>query len=82
MAMRRGGRLLLEFRTLEDAALPHHFPQPQRHFLDPDEIVAEIKARGGRIRHVSAGTNLAPFRDEDPHVCRIVATRTGRRGAA
>jgi hypothetical protein len=82
MAMRKGGRLLLEFRTLEDAELPHHYPQSQRHFLDPDEIVAAIKARGGRIRHLSAGTGLAPFRGEDPHVCRIVATWTGRRGAA
>lgn len=82
MALRKGGRLLLEFRTLEDAGLPHHYPQPQRHFLDPDEVVAAIRARGGRILHVSDGTGLAPFHDEDPHVCRIVATWTGRRGAA
>lgn len=82
LALRRGGRLFLEFRTTEDAALPHHFPQPQRHFLDPDEVVAGIEAHGGRVVHLAAGTGLAPLLDEDPHVCRIVATWPVRPGAA
>ena len=40
----------------------------------PTLVQAEIEANGGRVVHREAGTGLAPFRTEDPHVCRIVAT--------
>ena len=77
MALRRGGHLFLEFRTVQDRELPHHFAQTGRRYLEPDAVVAEIEARGGRVVHQEAGTGLAPFRTEDPHVCRIVATWSG-----
>lgn len=73
MALRGGGHLFLEFRTDQDRHLPHVFQQQGRRYLAPAAVVAEIEARGGRVVHQEAGTGLAPFRTEDPHVCRIVA---------
>ncbi|MEZ0579221.1 LicD family protein [Nocardioides sp. MH1] len=74
MALRAGGHLFLEFRTDQDRKRPHFFQQAGRRFLAPADVVAEIEAAGGRVVHQEAGTGLAPFRTEDPHVCRIVAT--------
>lgn len=77
MALRGGGRLFLEFRTDRDAANSHFYGSHFRRYLDPDLVVAEIEANGGRVEHQEAGTGLAPFRTEDPDVCRIVATWSG-----
>jgi SAM-dependent methyltransferase len=74
MSLRRGGRLFLEFRTTQDASRSHHFTTGNRHYLDPAEVVGHIEARGGTVLHVSSGTGLARFEDEDPHVARVVAT--------
>ncbi|MDZ5621225.1 class I SAM-dependent methyltransferase [Nocardioides bizhenqiangii] len=74
MSLRSGGRLFLEFRTERDARNKHFFGKHFRRYLDPDLVQAEIEANGGRVVHREAGTGLAPFRSEDPHVCRIVAT--------
>ncbi len=73
MALRRGGHLYLEFRTLRDRRRPHHFEHP-RNFLDPRAVVRAIEERGGTVVERTSGTGLAPFEDEDPHVCRIVAS--------
>ncbi len=63
--------------------VPHRAATAQRHHvfrqaLPPlprsRPVQAEIEANGGRVVHREAGTGLAPFRTEDPHVCRIVAT--------
>lgn len=74
MALRPGGRLFLEFRTERDRRNHHAFGNHFRRYLDPALVVAEIGASGGRVVHQEEGTGLAPFRNEDPHVCRIVAT--------
>ena len=74
MSLRKGGYLFLEFRTERDRDLPHHFRQTGRRYLDPAVVVGEIEARGGRVVHRREGHTMAKFRDEDPHVCRIVAT--------
>ncbi|MBS44800.1 MAG: hypothetical protein CMH83_16870 [Nocardioides sp.] len=73
MALRRGGNLYLEFRTEDDRDLPHVFDRKERHYVDPDEVVAAIERAGGRVVRRREGTGLARFRGEDPHVCRIVA---------
>lgn len=74
LALRCGGHLFLEFRTPEDAGRPHRFDRTDRQYVDPDEVVADIRRRGGDILHRSEETGLAKFAGEDPHVCRIVAT--------
>ena len=73
MALRHGGRFFAEFRTLQDQGRPHFFGPHMRRFLEPDEVVAEIEAAGGHVVHLEQGRGLAPFHDEDPHVCRVVA---------
>lgn len=67
------GRLLLEFRTDEDAGAAHAFGEHFRRFLAPDDVAAELVAAGAEIEHLEAGRGLAVYRDEDPVVCRLVA---------
>lgn len=73
MSLRRGGHLYLEFRTPRDRHRPHHFAR-SRHYLSPRSVVRAIEQRGGTVVHRTSGTGLAPFEDEDPYVCRIVAS--------
>ena len=74
MCLRRGGRFYLEFRTGLDADAAHEFGEHFRQYLDPDAVIAEIEAGGGRIEHRETGHGLAVYKNEDPHVCRLVAT--------
>ncbi len=74
MALRSGGLLFLEFRTPRDRDRPHAFGEHARRYLGPGAVVSQIEAAGGRVVFRTEGTGLAPFKDEDPHVCRIVAT--------
>ncbi|CAI9408235.1 LicD family protein [Nocardioides sp. T2.26MG-1] len=73
MSLRRAGYLFLEFRTLQDRGRRKAFHNDKRVFLDPDGVVRQIEDAGGRVVHRDAGLGLAPYLDEDPHVCRIVA---------
>jgi SAM-dependent methyltransferase len=77
MALRREGHLYLEFRTPRDKGAAHHFDLPRK-FLEPDDVVREIERRGGTVVHRESGRGLAPFEEEDPHVCRIVASWSSR----
>jgi SAM-dependent methyltransferase len=73
MALRRGGLLFLEFRTGQDAKNPHVFGEHRRYYLGPATVVKQIESAGGRVISQEQGTGLAPFKGEDPFVCRIVA---------
>lgn len=74
MSLRRGGLLFLEFRTPRDRGRPHVFGEHGRRYLRPQSVVAEIEAAGGRVLHQVEGTGLAKFENENPYVCRIVAS--------
>jgi SAM-dependent methyltransferase len=74
MCLRRGGRFYVEFRTGLDAGAEHEFGEHFRKYLDPDVVVAEIEAAGGLIEHREAAHGLAVYKNEDPHVCRLVAS--------
>jgi SAM-dependent methyltransferase len=74
MSLRRGGRFYLEFRTGLDAHAEHEFGEHFRRYLEPEAVIAEIEASGGRIEYHEAGHGLAVYKHEDPHVCRLVAT--------
>ncbi len=74
MSLRSGGLLFLEFRTPRDRARTHVFGEHTRRYLKPSTVISQIQAAGGRVVFRTDGTGLAPYRDEDPHVCRIVAT--------
>lgn len=73
MALGNGGRLYLEFRTHLDEGSYHEFGEHFRHYLDPEMIMDEIDSRGGGIVDRQEGYGLAPLRQEDPHMCRLVA---------
>ncbi|WP_157361719.1 class I SAM-dependent methyltransferase [Haloechinothrix halophila] len=72
MALRSGGRLYVEFRTGKDATAEHAFGEHFRRFLPSDVVVDEIESRGGHVEHREEGHGLAVYKDEDPHVCRLV----------
>lgn len=72
MALRAGGRLYLEFRTGKDADAEHEFGEHFRRYLSPDTVVDEIESRGGHIEYREEDHGLAVYKNEDPHVCRIV----------
>lgn len=74
MSLRRGGLLFLEFRTTKDRRRPKELGPAPRRFQDPDGVCRLVESAGGRIVQRVEGTGLAPLREEDPHVCRLVAT--------
>ncbi|GAB10862.1 hypothetical protein GOARA_063_00610 [Gordonia araii NBRC 100433] len=74
MSLRRGGKFYLEFRTGLDADAEHEFGEHFRRYLEPRSVAAEIESTGGTIEHLEAGHGLAVYKQEDPHVCRLVAT--------
>lgn len=73
MALRREGLLFLEFRTPKDRHRAHLFPGHSRVFLHPREVRRWVEDAGGTVVSERSGTGLAQLREEDPHVCRIVA---------
>ena len=66
------GELFMEFRTGKDANLPHVFGEHYRNYLEPQLVVDEVEALGGTVVHREEGHGLAVYRDEDPHVSRLV----------
>lgn len=74
MALQSGGALYLEFRTGKDAGERHEFGEHFRKFLDTEWVIAEIEEWGGSIEYRHEDHGLAPYRHEDPHVCRLVST--------
>jgi hypothetical protein len=74
MALRRGGLLFVEFRTPHDRERPKVFDDHARHYIWPVSLIRRIEESGGRVVERVGGVDMAPFRFENPHVCRIVAT--------
>jgi SAM-dependent methyltransferase len=74
MSLRRGGYLFLEFRTPRDRHRHHEFGRHPRRYAEPADVAAEIEAAGGRVVHQVEGTGLSPLREEDPYLCRMVAS--------
>ena len=73
----RGGHLLLEFRTDEDAKETHLFGEDHyRKYLDPDSVIAELEACGATVVERVEGRRLAVYKTEDPHVARLVSCWT------
>jgi hypothetical protein len=72
LALWRGGRLYVEFRTDQDADAPHAFGRHFRRYLRPESVIREIESRGGVVVHEERGHGRAMFGAEDPHVGRLV----------
>lgn len=74
MCLRDGGRFYLEFRTDENATAEKVYGEHFRKYLPGDVVAAEIESWGGQIEHRDEGFGMAVYKNEDPHVCRLVAT--------
>jgi len=70
-----GGRAYLEFRTDADAELPHVLEDHYRAYLPMSEVIALAEQAGLRSVYDLTGRGLAPYRDEDPVVGRLVLER-------
>ena len=62
----------VEFRTEEDKENFKLFPDHFRNFLDPSSVVSDAELRGFKVRALYQGYGLAKYKDEDPHVARII----------
>ena len=80
-ALPPGSYVAMEFRTVQDADTPKAFGQHYRRFIDADELARKMSEKYGiDVLHLEQGRGLAVYKDEDPHVARIVARRRiGRR---
>ena len=75
MALARGGRGYLEFRTDRDAGPPKHFGKHFRRFLPPALVVEEAERHGLQVVHREARRGWSPLGEEDPHLCRMIVER-------
>lgn len=68
--------LCAEFRTTADRNLAKHHGSHYRRFIDHRAFADQLRDRWGfAVEHIEAGQGLAPYDDEDPYLCRIVALR-------
>lgn len=72
-----GDVLALEFRTLADEGRSkvtgHHY----RRYIDPKKLVFKLRREGGlQIDYWVEGVGFAKYKDDDAHVCRILASRS------
>jgi len=62
----------VEFRTNEDEKNFKQFPDHFRRYLDPSAVVADAELRGFKVREIHQGYGLAKYKNEDPHLARII----------
>ena len=73
-ALRGNGRMYLEFRADADPEERFEFGEHYRQFLSAAEVAAEIDESGGHVEYQEEGHGMAVYKNEDPYVCRMVAT--------
>jgi tellurite methyltransferase len=69
----RGWQVAFEFRTPEDVPLPKVTPDHYRRPVDPDLLVDKLEGRGFTVTYRVEGRGMARWRDDDAHVCRLMA---------
>jgi SAM-dependent methyltransferase len=62
----------VEFRTNEDEKNFKQFPDHFRRYLDPGVVVTDADLRGFKVREIHQGYGLAKYKNEDPHLARII----------
>ncbi len=62
----------VEFRTNEDEENFKIFPDHFRRYLDPGSVVSEAELQGFKVRAIHQGYGLAKYKNEDPHIARII----------
>ena len=66
-----GGLLCIEVRSDKDSFEGDHY----RRFINFDKIKREVLSRGFQIEFSNEGTGFAVFKDEDPMIIRLIATK-------
>ena len=62
----------VEFRTNEDESNFKQFPDHFRRYLNPSAVVTDAESRGFNVREIHQGYGLAKYKNEDPHLARII----------
>jgi cyclopropane fatty-acyl-phospholipid synthase-like methyltransferase len=72
----KGGLLLMEARSLKDEKLDKVFGSGHfRRYLDFEATVKKIKKLNFRVLEKTESQGLAPYKDEDPFLMRVVAEK-------
>jgi SAM-dependent methyltransferase len=73
----KGSIVAAEFRTTLDIDQPKAFRKNiKRRYLSPAVIAKKLKARGFSMLLREEGHGFSVFNGEDPHLCRIIATKS------
>lgn len=70
--------IFIEARTTEDENKLKHFKPHLRNYVNVSKLVVELKSFGYEIVHLEEGIGFSPFKEEDPHLVRVVAKRIQR----
>jgi SAM-dependent methyltransferase/tetratricopeptide (TPR) repeat protein len=79
-----GFRIFAEFRTKQDEATSKVHGDHFRRYIDEQQFASKLERRWGfKVEHLESGHGFSPYRDEDPHLARIIAQlRAGTASAA
>lgn len=70
-----GDSIGFEYRCLQDADRPKIYGGHYRRFVDTSVLTQELESRHFQITYQVSGQGMAKFKQEDPFVSRILATR-------
>jgi SAM-dependent methyltransferase len=70
-----GDLLAAEFRTDKDAHRQKAHPKHYRRYQSAEAFVVDLRRRGWDVVHEVESDGLAPWGDEDPVLCRVIARR-------
>lgn len=73
--MSSGDLLCLEFRTSQDHDVEKVFGEHYRRYIDPKAFAERCMGLGFKIKFMIEGYDLAPYRDENPHIARFVLVK-------
>ena len=65
----------LEYRTIEDQKIPKVFSGHSRRYINHSQLVEDVTKSGYEVLFQGSGVNLAPYRDENPFVGRLIAKK-------
>lgn len=73
--MQKGEFFCLEFRTDQDADAGKVHKQHFRSFVEPSALEKQINTLGTVTQIKQVGNGFAPYKGEDPHLCRLVVKK-------
>jgi cyclopropane fatty-acyl-phospholipid synthase-like methyltransferase len=67
--------IFIEARTTEDKRTKKIFENHERHYVDVPRLVKDLKNNNFQIEHLTEGRGLSRYKEEDPHLVRIIAKK-------